>query len=325
MRRLATHLLVALSLLVLGANVAAAAVYRFSNPTNLGPTINSNETDIHAWVSDDGLRFYFASKRPDGSDLDIYEASLSGGFGTPSLMEDPFSSSDEDFRPFESSDGLNLYYNNRGAAGGPFFVATRSDKSIPWDHPGVTIDSTVFSALTFPSGYATGSVNDISADGSYLVLQGNKGSKHDLFVSPWNGTSGKWDPAQMIDVDGVFGGSGRNIHPSLSSDELAIFFVSNRPGAPGNWDIFALTRPDASTAWTDTGSLSVSLVQGINTSSNDLGPFLRNGVMYFQSDRSGGQGGQDLYRAYVPEPATFVLWALLGLAGLVCYTRRRRQ
>jgi len=327
MRRLATHLLVALSLVVLGANVAAAAMEEFESPVNLGPVVNSTAEDLFPFISTDGLRLLFRSDR-DGGELDAYIATRSSPddpFGAPVELGDKINAPGSPGLPFESRDGLKLYFQKNDQK----TVATRTAKSVPWDDPSVGLDTSPFSQIGGMS------LSHISPDGSTLIgyqrnLGAPWGNDWELVVSSWSAVESEWDPIQVVDVDSKFGGNGSDIQPSFSPDGLTVFFGSqNRTGAPGQWDIWSLTRPDASTPWSDVGELSLRLARGINTADGlDLRPFFYNGALYFHTNHQwpGHLGERDIYRSLlVPEPCTFVLWAALGLIGLACGARRRKR
>jgi peptidoglycan-associated lipoprotein len=83
-------------------------------------------------------------------------------------------------------------------------------------------------------------------------------------------------------------------HPSISHDELTLYFVSNMPGGYGGNDIWKVTR----TTPTDNWGEPVNLGPEINTPMNEMFPFIHNdGALYFSSDGHPGMGGLDIFRA----------------------------
>lgn len=83
-------------------------------------------------------------------------------------------------------------------------------------------------------------------------------------------------------------------HPSISSDGLTLYFVSDMPGGYGQKDIYYVTRNDESDSW----STPRNLGPDINTPGNELFPYIRsNGILYFASDGHIGMGGLDLFKA----------------------------
>lgn len=83
-------------------------------------------------------------------------------------------------------------------------------------------------------------------------------------------------------------------HPSLSSDGLTLYFSSNIPNGFGGIDIWKVTR----TTGTDNWGEPINLGGDINTSGNDMFPFIHSdGTLYFSSDGQPGIGGLDIFRA----------------------------
>jgi hypothetical protein len=81
--------------------------------------------------------------------------------------------------------------------------------------------------------------------------------------------------------------------PRISRDNLRLFYFSNHVAANG-FDLYMATRPNVSASF----GTGVALA-ALNTPSNEYNPFLTDGdqVLYFASDRPGGLGETDLYRA----------------------------
>ena len=83
-------------------------------------------------------------------------------------------------------------------------------------------------------------------------------------------------------------------HPSISNDELTLYFVSNMPGGFGGNDIWKVTRNSSSDNWGD----PVNLGPTINTRGNEMFPYIHSdGTLYFSSDGHPGMGGLDIFRA----------------------------
>ena len=81
-------------------------------------------------------------------------------------------------------------------------------------------------------------------------------------------------------------------HPTLSSDELKLFFASERKNGMGGKDIWISERENTSEKFgrpRNLGSL-------INTEGDELYPYLRNdSTLYFSSNGHGGMGGRDIF------------------------------
>jgi peptidoglycan-associated lipoprotein len=81
-------------------------------------------------------------------------------------------------------------------------------------------------------------------------------------------------------------------HPSLSQDELVIYFSSDRPGGMGGKDIWVAFRDNVSAPF----GRPYNLGPIVNTPGDELFPFLRNDtLLYFASDGHPGLGGLDIF------------------------------
>ena len=81
-------------------------------------------------------------------------------------------------------------------------------------------------------------------------------------------------------------------HPTLTSDELVIYFAAERKGGFGGNDIWMAMRDNTSEAF----KRPFNLGERINTAGNEVFPFLRyDTVLYFASDGHGGMGGLDIF------------------------------
>lgn len=83
-------------------------------------------------------------------------------------------------------------------------------------------------------------------------------------------------------------------HPSLSSDGLTLYFVSNIPGGFGGTDIWKTTRASTSDSWGE----PLNIGGDINTPGSEKFPYIHpDGTLYFSSDGHPGMGGLDIFRA----------------------------
>ncbi len=81
-------------------------------------------------------------------------------------------------------------------------------------------------------------------------------------------------------------------HPTLSSDELKLFFVSERKNGMGGKDIWISERESTS----DKFGRPRNLGEIINTAGDELYPYMRNdSTLYFASNGHGGMGGLDIF------------------------------
>ena len=83
-------------------------------------------------------------------------------------------------------------------------------------------------------------------------------------------------------------------HPSISEDDLTLYFVSDMEGGYGGLDIWKVTRSSENDSWGE----PINLGKDINTPENEVFPFIHaNGTLYFSSNGHLGLGGLDIFKA----------------------------
>ena len=89
-------------------------------------------------------------------------------------------------------------------------------------------------------------------------------------------------------------------HPTLSPDELTIYFISDMDGSIKNEqgvnskDIWKASRSSGSSEWDQ----PINLGEPINTPGDELFPYMHSdGVLYFSSNGHVGMGGLDIFKA----------------------------
>lgn len=115
-----------------------------------------------------------------------------------------------------------------------------------------------------------------------------------IYKSKYSGRS--WSQPELIllgnDTNAVIG------HPSISQDELSIYFSSERAGGFGGKDLWVATRESASE---DFGR-PMNLGPRINTPGDEMFPYLRNdSTLYFASNGHVGLGGLDIFETTINE------------------------
>ncbi|MHC4751523.1 MAG: hypothetical protein ACYTFW_16835 [Planctomycetota bacterium] len=141
----------------------------WSEPVNLGPTINGPYLEAHPSISPDGLSLFFCSDRPGGyGDRDIYlstRVTVNDSWSEPVNLGPIVNSPSLDDAPDISSDGLTLFFASRrpgGYGGEDIYVTRRATTDEPWGVPknlGPVINT---------SGSPYNDTPCISADGSIL-------------------------------------------------------------------------------------------------------------------------------------------------------------
>ncbi|MBN2271580.1 MAG: serine/threonine-protein kinase [Sedimentisphaerales bacterium] len=205
-------------------------------------------------------------------------------FGTPKELGPVVNSRFVDCGPCISYDGLSLFfYSNRpgGFGRSDIWVTERATTQDHWSTPvnlGPTINSKSYDAAP-----------TITADGLMLFFESARSGGcggSDLWVITRQTTDGAWsEPANIgpnvngPDLDGA---------PSISADGLSLFFLSDRPGGAGNWDLWWTSRQAVGDPW-DT---PVNLGAIVNSPYLDQTPSISpDGLMlFFSSKRPGGLG-----------------------------------
>ncbi len=94
-------------------------------------------------------------------------------------------------------------------------------------------------------------------------------------------------------------------HPSVSPSGHVLFFVSDAPGGRGGKDLYQVRL--------DGGRVGEPFPLGaqVNTSGDELFPYAESdSILYFASDRPGGLGGLDIYRAVLSPEGVYRVTAL---------------
>src|SRR6218665_1063885 len=89
--------------------------------------------------------------------------------------------------------------------------------------------------------------------------------------------------------------SADDCYPTFDMDNGYIYFCSNRSGRFQLYRVSVDYRQDLATVLQKEGKAEAELVRELSGDGNDKCPYIINNLMVFTSDRSGGQGGFDLY------------------------------
>lgn len=100
----------------------------------------------------------------------------------------------------------------------------------------------------------------------------------------------KWIPP--VNVGKPVNSSYKERQPSISPDGKTLYFVSDRPGGYGGFDIWMCSL-DANGKWGEVKNLGPQ----VNTPFHEQSPFIHfdNQTLYFSSDGHPGMGGMDIY------------------------------
>ncbi|MEX1187115.1 MAG: hypothetical protein WEA80_11040 [Gemmatimonadaceae bacterium] len=135
----------------------------------------------------------------------------------------------------------------------------------------------------------------------------------DLYISYWDAAAKQW--GTPVNLGSKINTAANEQCPLLSQDGKELILVSNRPGGVGGLDLWVAHRHDnrSDLEWEPAVNLST-----VNSSADEFGPgwYEENGrtVLYFNSIRTGGAGGHDLYVSGQTRDGTFA--APVPAAGL---------
>ena len=276
----------------------AKADFVFGTATNLGPTVNSTAGEYYPKISADGLSLEFGSDRTDGyGNRDIWvttRTTIDENWSTPVNLGPTVNTSANDPIRCISFDGLELFFssNQSGGQGGPdIWVRTCATTSDSWG-PAVNLGPNVNSSAI------EGGPN-ISADGLSLYFNeanraGGFGGFEEIWVTTRVTKDDPWDTAVNL---GPAINSAHATSASISSDGLALFIQSNRPGGLGSADLWVSIRSNISDPW----PAPFNLGSTVNSSSGEFQPSISpdGKILYFNSDRPDGFGSWDLWQVSI--------------------------
>jgi len=226
-------------------------------------------------------------------------------FRTPIMLSTVVNSSFVDWCPTISGDGLTLYFTSSrtgGMGGRDIWMTTRLNLASPWSTP-VPVPSL--------NSVQNEDLIDVRDDHLEFILNSDRTGTvggYDLWWSSRANTSAPWStPVNITPLNTT----GTEWDPALSADGLELYFTAQqRPeGGQGTYSIYRVTRTNkSSTTWS-----SVAYLASLDSTSSDHSPCLSpDGLtMLWSSDRPGGTGSSDFYRAVRPDRLTTV-WTVLG-------------
>lgn len=282
---------------------------------NLGNPINSFYSEYTPFITPDEKYLFFQSNRPGGvgvtGDYDLWfclnnsAEDSSPRFSPPVNLGKPINAPFFDGHPTLrrlSNGEMEIYFTSfqeLDRPGGKLTNIYRSaQKNGVWSQPEYVIEINSDFHDRMPS---------ISADGKFLYFSSNRPGgegKDDIWISEYDGIKKSW--GTPFNAGMKINTSAAEVSPSIHNDNITLYFSSDRRGGMGGFDIYVTQTypqaPDKSASSRDWKNPQ-NLGKPFNSTWDDEYPTVtRTGnFMYFTSNRQGGQGSYDIYRAKVPE------------------------
>lgn len=285
------------------ANRQSYAAFHLGVPQNLGPGVNTPAFETSAGISMDGLRFYLVRNRvrlwvsTRVSSSEPWTAALYLGSLMPKEIMKTAASI-----PFLAgvtpADGLEAYYAAdlpNGYGNDDIWFMRRDSTEDAWG-PLVNLGSPVNTA--YDEHYAC-----ISPDGLELYFGGYTGEHtrpggygaSDLWVSRRATREAPWH--EPVNLGPTINSAFIDARPTISPNGLLLFFDSSRPGGFGSLDLYVTKRTSLSHSWEE----PINLGPLVNTP--DIEECARisadGSMLYWDSPRLGGYGGNDLWQAAI--------------------------
>ena len=296
-KQIIIYLLIAANAIIL-IDKDAKADFTFGTPINLGPPVNTQDSDGSPHISPDGLSLYFQSGRPGGSggaDLWVSNRVISDdNWGTPVNLGSIVNSSADDWAPSISPNGLELFFTSK-RSGGPggfsdIWLTTRATLEDNWVEPeplGPNINTSNF------EGHPSISSNGLELYFCAWTTNTRPGSgSSDIWFTSRSSLSDPW--AEPVNLGTPVNSSAFEGEQDISADGLCLLFSGDRPGGSGGWDLWVTTRKTKEDPWSD----PINLGPEINSSATDAMADISDdgSVLFFASDRSGEDNVFDIWQ-----------------------------
>jgi outer membrane protein OmpA-like peptidoglycan-associated protein len=310
MKIAASALVVFCLMVMVGANMVTGQ--QEIQATNLGPVVNSIDSDFGPMITADGNALYFTSDREGGyGGQDIWVSrKVNGQWSTPENLGEPVNTKYNEGPDTFSVDERQMYFtrcdkiDDRGTC--DIYMASWDETTVHWvdvRNLGTNINS------RFNDANASLSVN---GDTLYFVSQrpsdDHKRFNWDIFVANRRGDG--WTEAERVGAP--INTPGNEFHVIIHQDLQTLYFSSDGHGGFGGADIFmAKAQPDGS--WGQPENLGPLL----NTPDNDMYFTIAaaGDLAYFASTRTGTHGLEDIYQ--IPVMLLFKPEGVIIVKGIV--------
>jgi len=269
----------------------------WSEPVNLGPTINTGFNEQGPNLSKDGLTLYFGSDRPGGvGSFDLWVARRACAdcpWDAPVNPGPVVNTTASETGPGLSIDGHLLFFTSTRAGGqglSDLYLSQRADAKddFGWGPP-VGLGPDVNTAASEAGAEYLQSAED--GTGNLYFNRAPPGGTADLYYAPLTRDGETRGPAILIPE--LSDPTGTDQGATLRTDGREVFFFSTRSGGLGGADLWTSTRRSIHDAW----SAPVNLGAPLNSAAAEQQPSLSGDgrTLVFASSRSGGFGGTDIW------------------------------
>jgi WD40-like Beta Propeller Repeat len=250
----------------------------FETPTLVAALSDTASIDEDPTFTGDLLELYFMSTRAGTKDIwTSRRASADDPWGAPTMVSE-LSSSNDEWCPGVSLDGLTIWFATDRAKGfAQIWQATRASRTDAWSAPAPVAELASGAADFAPVVDATETMLFFSSDRANLAGSAG-GANYDLYWSSRANASSPWEAPQA--VPGVNSPSDE-YDPFVAQGGLVIFFTSMKSGAG---DIYWSARQSISAPF-ETPVLLTDVDSTAYDSDSSLSPDL--GYMMLSSTRSG--------------------------------------
>ena len=289
----------------------AGTLFAADEPHNLGPLVNSPDSDFGPIVTADGNALYFTSFRDGGlGGQDIWMSRFVDGEWTKAEnLGEPINSKYHEGPDSFSVDESTMYFTRCDKLGKPgicdIYTASWDDENKKWGKvenmgPGINSDYNDSNASISYDGKTIYFISDRPMDGSTV-------KNWDIFMS--QKTMGKWGKAKRLDK--TINTPKQEIHVMIHQDGKTLYFSSDGHGGFGGYDIFYSELEDGK--WSQPKNMG----DLTNTPRDDLYFTVpaSGDLAYLASSRSGGMGQEDIYS--VPVPLKISSGGMVVLMGIV--------
>jgi flagellar motor protein MotB len=188
----------------------------------------------------------------------------------------------DEYSPVSTADDKTIIYTRQVELNEDFYQSNKTDNG--WQK------SVYLSEKINTPNFNEGS-ESVSQDGKYLFFTGcnrpDGRGRCDIYVAQKKGDN--W--GKPFNLSPPVNTGGWESQPSISADSRTLFFVSNRKGGYGGYDIWKSTLGPQ--GWAEPENLGPN----VNTSYNEQSPFIHpdDSTLYFCSNGWPGMGNQDLF------------------------------